>query len=535
MDNSSKKGAGWVAKDASIPATSVEVDLGDLFGESDESANDATVSSLADVFAPDKSDETEQKAVNTSVVTPDSVPAVGLPVYGTTTTTKVPAPAKQETRKINQINERVDTKNISVYTWNVVREVLATVSRDESLQKVANSLILTQNQQEHQAQLRNLTEALRPALARNNITLGKDKEIGEIMSIVCDEIIGISVIGPLYRDSEVDEILVDRWDKISIEVGGGLLDSTSTFRDQAHAEGVARGLALKVSSRSVSNSIPLVSAELPGARVTIAFGSVVKGGLSITIRKFRKLLNLTDLIGIGSLNQDMADFLQDCVQCRAGVLVSGGTGTGKTTIINILSSFVPDSERVISIEDAFELQLANKHVVSLQTKEASSMDDTVSITLAELLRNTLRMRPDRIIVGEIREGLGAVVMLDAASTGHEGTMTTIHANSCESAVNERFPALVRQTRQADTGSILRSISNSFDLIIQVSRGRDGIRYISSISSIGEINYMLDTLEVIPVFTGTQTEHAIEFTQVPVNRETSIGVRLSSKGVTQWVQ
>ena len=413
---------------------------------------------------------------------------------------------------------------------------MSIVSQEDSLQNIANNLTITQDNTVYAAQLSSLSQAIRPVLASRNVNLGKDDDVAKVISVVCDELSGISVLGSLYRNASVDEILVDRWDTVSVEVEGALVKTKISFKNSDHAASIARILAQKISSRAVSNSIPLVSAELPGARLTVAYGSVVKGGLAITVRKFRKLLSLEDLLNVQSLSQDVADFLKDCVRCKAGILVSGSTGSGKTTIINILSNFIPDTERVITIEDAFELNLANKHVVSLQTKEAASMDDAIEVTLADLLRNTLRMRPDRIIVGEIREGLGATVMLDAASTGHEGTMTTIHANDVKSAVNERLPALIRQVRVGDAVSVLRSIAGSFDVVIQVNRGAKGLRYISNVSVIGDVDYTCDMLEVSPVFVGEQNAEGIpEFTRVPVGADTSLGKRLKNHGVTEWLQ
>jgi len=479
--------------------------------------------SLADMF-PDENNQSEQAEIPKQTVRLRS---------------HVSAP---ET-KITERNEDKKTPHkfddsryyVNPSLWPKVEEVLSVISQEGGLQKIANAMVITQDSSVHTNQLQVLTQALRPVLAFRKVNLGRDADITQVIAVVCDELCGVSVLGPLYRDGSIDEILVDRWDVVSVEVGGTLMETRISFKNPEHASSIARVLAQKVSSRAVSNSIPLVSAELPGARLTVAYGSVVKGGLSITIRKFRKLLDLDDLLNVQSLSKDVADFLRDCVQCKAGILVSGGTGTGKTTIINILSNFIPDTERVITIEDAFELKLANKHVVSLQTKEAASMDDAIAVTLADLLRNTLRMRPDRIIVGEIREGLGATVMLDAASTGHEGTMTTIHANDVRSAVNERLPALIRQVRSGDAVSVLRSIAGSFDVVLQVNRGRQGLRYISNVSAIGDVDYTCDMLEVSPIFVGEQdTDGVPEFTRVPVGTDTPLGKRLMQYGKTEWL-
>jgi pilus assembly protein CpaF len=411
--------------------------------------------------------------------------------------------------------------------WTIVDQTLAIVASDITLQQVTSGITLTADPAEYDARRAELHAVLRRKMASAGIAPSGLIDSETILDLAVDEMSGISVLGELFRDPGIDEILVDRWDIISVERHGNLERTSIRFRDPQHAESCARVLALKISDRAVSRAIPLVTAELPSARITFAFGAVVKGGLSITIRKFRPLLGLTDLLEYGSLNRDMVEFLRTAVKARAGILVSGGTGTGKTTIVNLLSSFIPDTERVVSIEDAFELKLANTHVVSLQTKEASSLDDTVSVTLAELLRNTLRMRPDRIIVGEIREGAGAMVMLSAASTGHDGTLTTVHANSAEAAVNERLPDLVRQSLGGlATETILRSVANAFDLVIHVSRTRDGRRYLSQVSALDGISDGRIMLQ--PVFIGTETPNGISFQQHALGADTELARRLAER-------
>ena len=411
--------------------------------------------------------------------------------------------------------------------WRVVDQTLGIVAADMSLQHITSRIVLTSDPAEYAAQRSEIHAALRNKMASAGIAATGLVDIETLLDLVVDEMSGISVLGELFRDPSVDEILVDRWDIISVERHGHLERTPIRFRDPRHAESCARVLALKVSDRAVSRAIPLVTAELPSARVTFAFGAVVKGGLSITIRKFRPLLGLEDLLRYGSLDEAMVAFLSDAVRARAGILVSGGTGTGKTTIVNLLSSFIPDTERVVSIEDAFELKLANTHVVSLQTKEASSLDDTVSVSLSELLRNTLRMRPDRIIVGEIREGAGAMVMLSAASTGHDGTLTTVHANSADGAVNERLPDLIRQSRGGlETETILRSIINAFDLVIHVTRTRDGRRYLSEVSALCGI--VDGRIELQPVFSGTETSEGIRFERYPLGSDTELHRRLADR-------
>lgn len=387
----------------------------------------------------------------------------------------------------------------------IVEQILRVAGSDVDVQKYAHDLVLTTNPEVEAKQKELILDLLRLKIGASPVKISNPDDSTAIFEIVYDELLGLSVIGDLWRDDEVTEIMVDRWDRITVEKNGKLVETTLKFKNAEHAASVARNLAIRISDRALSSSIPLVTAELPNARVTFAFGAVVKGGLSITLRKFRRLLTLDELKAKSSLNEEMVNFLSDAVRARAGILVSGGTGTGKTTIINLLSTFIPENERVITIEDAFELNISAKHVVSLQTKEASSRDDQISITMADLLRNTLRMRPDRIIVGEIREGEGASVMLAAANTGHDGTMTTIHASSANLALNERLVDLVRDVRNSPDEAIKRTIMAAFDVVVQVSRGRKGQRYISDIAVVDRSNFVNNELRPLSIFIGEEAK------------------------------
>ena len=413
--------------------------------------------------------------------------------------------------------------------WLIVDNLRNFISTDVILQNEIKSLILTRDPEVNKFQKDKFIAILSKQIAARGGLEYEPENMGNALDFIFDEIVGISVLGDLWRDPEITEIMVDSWDKITIEYAGKLQDTKITFRSKDHANDVARALALRVSDRSVSQKFPLVTAELPQARVTFCYGSVVKSGLSITIRKFRPLLNLSEILSKGSLDDDMLDFLKEAVVSRATILVSGGTGTGKTTIINLLSSFIPDAERVITIEDAFELQLSNAHVVSLQTKESSSADDTVSVTLSDLLRNSLRMRPDRIIVGEIREGEGAITMLAASNTGHDGTMTTIHANSPTMAVNERLPDLVRYVRDTPDEVVKRSVASAFDLVIQINRNSKGFRYISDISIIDEVDIEKNGRIVLKkLFTTEEISNKIIFKNInKVKKSSKLGLKINS--------
>ena len=421
--------------------------------------------------------------------------------------------------------------------WPIVDSVLAVAASDSRIQRLVGDLALTRDPAEDDRQREQLFVALKPAMAGAGIRIPDPSDVPPLLQMAYDELIGISVLGELWRDPSVTEILVDRWDRITAERRGRLEPTQMSFRSPEHAASVARALALRVSERQVSRSINLVTAELPRARVQFAYGPVVRGGLCIVIRKFSELLGLEALRAKGALDTDMESFLRDSVMARAGVLVSGGTGTGKTTIINLLSSFIPDTERVVTIEDAFELSLANTHVVSLQTKEASSADDTVAVSLSALLRATLRLRPDRIIVGEIREGEGAEVMLAAANTGHDGTMTTIHANTADMAVNERLVDLVRQNRSSGDDAIRRTIASAFDIVVQLERGRRGNRYISSISQIDRALMDGGLIHPRPLFVGEDDGNGgTRFRRVgSVRPDTAFGRRLRDIGLDRWME
>jgi pilus assembly protein CpaF len=365
--------------------------------------------------------------------------------------------------------------------WPVVNQLLGIVQSDHELQSIAKRLELTRDPGLDSRQRSTLLAGLQqramnvPALSR----LSRD-ELTASYDLAYDELIGISILGPLWRDDSVSEILVDAWNRIYIERAGRLEQTPITFRDHEHALTVARNLALVTSDRAVSATNPAVTAEVAGARVAFTVGKIVKSGIALSIRKFGRLMDAAGLLAAGSYSTEMRDFLADCVGVRANILVAGGTGTGKTTMINALSGFIGRDERVITIEDAFELQLNIPYWVQLQTKEAASADDEVRVSLADLLKHTLRMRPDRIIVGEIREPDGAVVMLQAANTGHSGTMTTIHADTPIQALNYRLAYLARTGARMEQDVAAAEVATAINLIVQISRER-GRRFVRDIS------------------------------------------------------
>lgn len=360
-----------------------------------------------------------------------------------------------------------------------VARILGLGRGNDALVRFAKRQELTRDVKLEQQQRHEYGELLKPHLIQSGVTLN-ERDLELVLDIAYDEFLGIGPLGPLWRDPEVSEIMVSGPDKVTVERNGRLETTPVKFRDLQHLEEIAKTLShASYDDRGVSPTNPLVTLQLPGARVQFVWKPLAVSKVAISIRKFMDLLGMDNLLELGSISPEMADFLRRCVESRATILVSGGTGSGKTTFINALSEFIPDTERVITIEDALELQLRNTHVESLVTKEAASADDRVLFGQDQLLKASLRMRPDRIIVGEIRDGAGCSVMLEAANTGHAGTMTTIHADSTDLAL-KRMGTLIRRVDDMPDEVARSEISTAIDVVVQVVRTR-GKRYVSEIS------------------------------------------------------
>ena len=384
---------------------------------------------------------------------------------------------------------------------DLAQDLLEQVGRDIAVSGELAKLQLTRDHELDRAQREEFQRVLEPYLARVGVPFTDPRDVARLFDVAYDTVLGLGPLGPMWRDDSVSEIMVNGPDRIFVEVAGRLYDTQFRFNDAEHVQRIARDLAQRVSGRQLSNESSLVTAELPGARVNFAYGPVTRTGAVITIRKFSDLLAPDALLSLGALDEEMHDFLRDCVAARANVIVSGGTGAGKTTVINALSSFIPSDERVITIEDAFELNLVNHHVVALQTKERASGDDHIETTLSELMINSLRMRPDRIVVGEVRDGDAATVLLDAANTGHDGTMTTIHGDSPLLTLNDRLAVLIRERRNVPDDVARRTIASAVNLVVQVARGRFGRRLITEIAVV-DASYIVDGLIVPrPIFVG----------------------------------
>ena len=253
-------------------------------------------------------------------------------------------------------------------------------------------------------------------------------ERARIVADICDEILGLGPIEPLLKDESITEVMINGPKKIFVERKGKLQLTNVQFHDDAHLMTIIERIVSPL-GRRIDESSPLVDARLAdGSRVNAIVPPLSLIGPCVTIRKFTKNpLSIDNLVGFGTLSEEMAEFLEACIRARLNIIVSGGTGSGKTTTLNVLSSFIPNDERIVTIEDAAELRLQQQHVVTLESRPAN-LEGRGAITIRDLVRNSLRMRPDRIIVGEVRSG-EALDMLQAMNTGHDGSLTTGHANS----------------------------------------------------------------------------------------------------------
>jgi pilus assembly protein CpaF len=309
---------------------------------------------------------------------------------------------------------------------------------------------------------------------------GPEKQ--QLLSEVLDEIFGLGPIEILLKDPMVSDILINGPKQVYIERQGRLEKTNVTFKDDAHLMRVIQRIATNV-GRRIDESTPMLDARLDdGSRVNAIIAPLTLDGPSVSIRRFgTNPIDIQKLLELESVTEDMVFFLEACVQCKINILISGGTGTGKTTLLNALSRWIPSGERVVTIEDAAELQLQREHVVRLETRPAN-IEGKGRIAQRDLVRNSLRMRPDRIVVGEVR-GDEALDMLQAMNTGHEGSMTTIHANTPRDALRRLENMVSMAGMSIPVKAIREQISSALDVLVQIGRLVGGRRKIINIAEI----------------------------------------------------
>ncbi len=372
---------------------------------------------------------------------------------------------------------------------NIVALVHRRLIQDMDLAAVEN-LGPERGREAVEAGVRSLVAEVGPQL------FGERKEL--IVRRVIDDAIGLGPLEPLVNDPSISEIMVNAPDEVYFERDGIIYLSALRFRDTDHIM-LAIDRIIAPLGRRVDESSPYVDARLPdGSRVNIVIPPLLPRSPAITIRKFRPdKYAIEDLVSNGTLSQSLSDFLRACVQLRLNLVVSGGTGTGKTTILNALSAFIPERERIITIEDPIELKLQQKHVLSAEARPPN-IEGRNEVTQRDLLRNALRMRPDRIIVGEVR-GSEAFDMLQAMNTGHEGSLTTVHANSPRDALARIENMVLMAGFDLPSRAIREQMASAFHLIVQLARFADGSRRIVGVSEVVSMEEGTVTMQDLFVF------------------------------------
>ncbi|WP_423747963.1 CpaF family protein [Fundidesulfovibrio agrisoli] len=313
-----------------------------------------------------------------------------------------------------------------------------------------------------------------------------------------DEMRGHGPLEPFLNDPTVNDILVNTFDRIYVERNGKLELTEARFKDNSHLKKIIDRIVNRV-GRRVDETTPMVDARLPdGSRVNVIIPPLSLDGPVLSIRKFSKdPLELSDLIRFKSIPMELGDILQNIVRGRLNILISGGTGSGKTTLLNCLSRFIPNDERIVTIEDAAELQLKQEHVVRLETRPAN-LEGKGEVAQRDLVRNSLRMRPDRIIVGEVR-GSEALDMLQAMNTGHDGSLATIHANTPRDALMRLETMMYMAGFNMTSSSLKRYISSAIDVVVQIARLSDGSRKMISFQEITGMEGEVITMQEIFAF------------------------------------
>ncbi len=340
-------------------------------------------------------------------------------------------------------------------------------------------------------------EKLHQLIAREETTLS-EAERARLLEDIAHDVLGYGPLEGLLENPEITEIMVNDFDTVYVEKFGKIHLTDRKFLNEAHLRRIIDKIVAQI-GRRVDESVPMVDARLPdGSRVNVIIPPLAIDGAKLTIRKFAAdPYTAKDLINFGTMSEDITEFLRACVRGRLNILVSGGTGSGKTTTLNVLSSFLPDDERIVTIEDAAELQLHQEHVIRLESRPPN-IEGKGQVTIRDLVRNSLRMRPDRIVVGEVRGG-EALDMLQAMNTGHDGSLSTVHANSPRDVLSRLETMVLMAGMELPIRAIREQISSAINIIIHQARLRDGSRRITHITEIQGMEENIITLQDIFLF------------------------------------
>jgi len=387
-------------------------------------------------------------------------------------------------------------------------------------------LLQTMGQEELVEQIRFLTQVV--CEERNLSLSARAKE--QVQAEVLNEVMGYGPIQTLLDDPSITEVMVNGPEQIYVERGGKLYRVAKRFVDDAHVMRIIEKIIAPL-GRRLDESMPMVDARLPdGSRVNAIIPPVAINGPCVTIRKFSvEPFKPQDLVNFGTMSEAMLEFFRACVVARLNILVSGGTGSGKTTTLNVLSSFIPNDERIITIEDAAELQLQQEHVIALESRPPN-LEGRGEITIRQLVRNALRMRPDRIVVGEVR-GAEALDMLQAMNTGHDGSLSTVHSNSPRDTLSRLETMVLMAGTMLPSHAIREQIASAIDLIIHQERLRDGSRRITHVTEVQRMEMEEIVLQDIFVLQrhGFDKEGRIVAEHVPVGVRPLFMEKLEAEG------
>ncbi len=395
--------------------------------------------------------------------------------------------------------KNADLNKLKTYLIGLISRELETAPPPVAERK---KVILKYLQQAYQSTKLNLPSTLREQLFHE----------------ILDDMLGFGKLQPLLDDPSISEIMVNGPKQVYVERNGKLTKTNITFESDRDVLKIIDKIVSPL-GRRIDNESPTVDARLPdGSRVNAIVAPVAIDGPGITIRKFNKeKLTVDQLIEFGSLSESMADFIKACVISRLNIVISGGTGSGKTTLLNILSGFIPEEERIVTIEDAAELQLQQEHIVRMETKPADP-EGKNAVPIRHLVRNSLRMRPDRIVVGEVRGG-EALDMLQAMNTGHDGSLTTLHANTPRDALSRLETMCLMSGMELPLKVIRQQIASAVDLVVQQSRLRDGSRKVTAITEVAGMEG--DTVVMTDIFRFEQTSISTEGKIIGEHRPTGI--------------